>query len=88
MPERATEEVEDDVDRDRLELEDTLELDVDDRVLDIEDVEVEDSVEVEELDWDDEVEIFELEELVVDVVDVEAFDAVVVVPDPEGGAIA
>jgi hypothetical protein len=39
-----------------------------------------------ELDWDDEVEIFELEELLVAVVEVDAFDEVVV--DPDGGAIA
>jgi hypothetical protein len=102
VPERVTEEVEEDAARDWLELESKFELDVDASGLDVVDIETDDNWEVEELleldtllemedrtvelDKDDEVDIFELEEMAVAVVELDAFD--IVVPLPEGGAIA
>lgn len=97
-PDSVAEEVEEDVDRDWLEVESTLELDVDDSELDIIVVETDDIWEVLELDnvlrldsvleldWDDEVDTFEPVELDVAVAEVEVFDEVA--EAPEGGAIA
>lgn len=123
MLERVSEDLEVVVDTDWVELDTTLELDVDASELDVDaseldvdvseldvaDVETEDNWELEEaedaeeteevleldtvvelevrtveLDWDDDVEILELEELLV--AEVDAFDEVV--EDPDGGATA